>query len=242
MAAPLVPKPKQQGMFDYGTLASVEKCTSEELAEKWLGKLDLKDAKHVKQAFQEHGVIGTDVVYLDLSDLQVLCDKVGDRKKILRSLHELKNAKVMQEKNRIIGKFYPWEPWGCCCLCRNRDVPVIVLPTVIKFKTRPSLKFPSVESCISRERITESVFVSQIQDMTVRQTGWSLCDFDIARMCCWCPTTQLHLVADNETNPELTFMLPYSEAAVVEQMLRDAMEASASGQTDMAYILADKRS
>eukprot|EP00439_Symbiodinium_sp_Y106_P023855 s1984_g2.t3 len=157
MAAPLVPKPKQQGMFDYGTLASVEKCTSEELAEKWLGKLDLKDASHVKQAFQEHGVIGTDVVYLDLSDLQVLCDKVGDRKKILRSLHELKNAKVMQEKNRIIGKFYPWEPWGCCCLCRNRDVPVIVLPTVIKFKTRPSLKFPSVESCISRERITESV-------------------------------------------------------------------------------------
>ncbi|OLQ01831.1 hypothetical protein AK812_SmicGene15380 [Symbiodinium microadriaticum] len=32
------------GMFDYGTLASVEKCTSEELAEKWLGKLDLKDS------------------------------------------------------------------------------------------------------------------------------------------------------------------------------------------------------
>ncbi|CAJ1442722.1 unnamed protein product, partial [Effrenium voratum] len=199
------------------------------------------DREEVMQNFKEHGIEGTDVVYLDLSDLQLLCGKVGDRKKILRSLHELKNAKVMQQKNRVIGKFYPWEPW-CCCLCENDTSAVIVLPTAIRFKSRPSMRFFSMQACLSRERVMESLPIGQIQDVSVVQRGFGLCDFDLARMFCWSPTAELTVIADNETShQEVKFFVRWGDAEYVERMLRDAIESEHSGQSDMAYILADKR-
>mmetsp|Transcript_26883 Transcript_26883/g.52657 ORF Transcript_26883/g.52657 Transcript_26883/m.52657 type:complete len:234 (+) Transcript_26883:59-760(+) len=233
MSQPLLP-PRQQGMFDYKTLDTVERSSPAQLKGTWLSTLGLKHLDGAAQAFLEHDVGGPDVVYLDNTDLKELIPTIGDRKKLLRSMHELKNAKVMEQKNRLIGKFFPWEPFIFCCLCERRTTPVIVLPMVIKFKSRNDLW--------SAERKTEMVEISQVQDMTVVVHGWSTFDYDIFRQCCGCPSASLTILADNETNHETRFVVRCREGKIVERLVRDAMEAAASGQSDMSHILADKRS
>jgi len=232
MSQPLL-APMQQGMFDYKTLDAVEKSGPAHLKGTWLSTLGLKNLDGVAQAFLEHDVGGPDVVYLDNTDLKELIPTIGDRKKLLRSMHELKNAKVMQQKNRIVGKFFPWEPCMCCCLWERKTTPVIVFPMVIKFKSQSDIWHV--------EKKTEMIEISQVQDMTLIQTGWSFCDYDIVRQCCGCPAASLTILADNETNPETTFVVRYHDGKTAERLVRDAMEAAASGQSDMSHILADKR-
>merc|ERR1711862_1070463 len=106
----------------------------------------------------------------------------------------------------------------------------------IKFKSRPSLKWncDCPCSCWSRERKTESIEVSQIEDITLVLGDSESCDYDICRQCCWSPTAKVTILANNETNHETTFVVRYNDGKIVERLVRDAMEAAASGQSDMS--------
>lgn len=233
---PLLSKPDQQGMFDYKTLEKVEKCGSDDLYASWLANLGLKRPEDARAAFLAHDIAGPDVVYLDHSDLKELLPKtIGDQKKILRSMYVLKNAKVSENKNRVIAKYFTWERFFCCLWGQNQIMPVLVTPTALKFKDRQS----SMTKFSSKQRVSMAIGMDQIEDLTVMRDGRSSCDNDMCRTFCGCPLATLMITTSPEQDGDMShggeysFLVRDSEAKDLEQCIRDAMTASKTGQSSV---------
>lgn len=203
---PLVRAPGQEKMFDYGLLEQVEASNEDQLAQTWLGRLRLKDTKAAAASFNHHGIGGTEVVYLDQSDLREMLPNIGDRKKILASLHSLKMTKVMQKKSQVLLRFHTWENcFGNCCCCTYEDTASMNLltPSMMRFKEMSSMRNCECGYFYGRStRKTQTLDMKQITDILTTKTGTYFCDYDWVRCCFGCPFGQLTILAEGGSSFE----------------------------------------